>query len=332
MNIDVEAFIAAWNRCGGSPVAVSKLLGLTERSVHRRRAAIMDQYGIKLNTRVCTNSGGSEWKGEGYAYKPRTTITIRDGFVGAFSDCHYWPGHISLAHEALIKLEKILKPKALCANGDIFDGARISRHDPMGWQKLPTVIEELDTCKIRLSEIKRANPRKDCFYGFNMGNHDTRFDRRLATEVSEFEDVPGMSIGHHLGKEWEMSYSLLVNEETDPIFILHNIKGGMHAPFNNIKAAGCHVITGHLHSQKVMPFTNLFKTWEGIDAGCLACVNSPAFSYGMDRPADHRSGFVMVWIDENGFAYPADLCRVQYLKDKQRAIFRGEVVCERANP
>ena len=67
----------------------------------------------------------------------------------------------------------------------------------MGWQKLPTVIEELDCVKQRLDEIKRASgPR--CKTLMTVGNHDSRFDRRLATEVAQFEDVPGMRLSDHL--------------------------------------------------------------------------------------------------------------------------------------
>jgi hypothetical protein len=325
--VDDGTFIAAWNKCGGSPTAIAKLLGISERRIYTRRNSLANR-GIVLPTRKTYNNGGSPWAVSAHAYKTRNFDTIKNSHLVVFSDAHYWPGEISLAHEALIKIVKLLKPAVICANGDVFDGARISRHEPMGWQKLPTVIEELDTCKARLGEVERASP--DSRRYFTVGNHDSRFDRRLATEVAEFEDVPGMSLEHHIGNMWPMSYTLMINEDTDPVFVLHNIKGGIHAPFNNIKAAGCTVITGHLHSQKTMPFTTLFKTWEGIDAGCLADVQSPAFAYGMDRPADHRSGFVVIRFDDLGIAYPADLCRVQYLKNKQRAVFRGEIVCERS--
>ena len=328
-----EEFTAAWYRGQCSPKRVGQITGLRERSVYRRRLLLVAK-GIVLPTNPPAEGPGTrrteyQTLAAANAYKPRATDTIKDGHLIVFSDAHYWPGEISLAHEALLKVVKMVKPQIVIGNGDLFDGARISRHEPMGWQKLPTVIEELDTVKLRLDEIRRAYPASRRY--LTVGNHDSRFDRRLATEVAEFEDVPGMRLEHHL-KDWPMSYSVLLNEYLDPVFVLHNIRGGMHAPFNNVKAAGCTVITGHLHSQKAQPYTTMLHDWEGIDAGCLADVNAPAFSYAMDRPRDWRSGFAVMRFDKEGRRFPVDLCRVQNLKGKSRAIFRGEIVAERSAP
>jgi hypothetical protein len=162
-----------------------------------------------------------------------------------------------------------------------------------------------------------------------VGNHDSRFDRRLATEIAQFEGVPGMRLSDHL-PDWPMSYTVLINENSDPVFVLHNIKGGIHAPFNNIKAAGCSVITGHLHSQKAQPFTTLLHEWEGIDAGCLADRDHAAFSYAMDRPKDWRSGFVAMRFDKEGRRFPAEFVRVIWGKKEARAVWRSEVIVQRA--
>jgi hypothetical protein len=243
-----------------------------------------------------------------------------------FGDAHYWPGEPSLAHQALCIIAKRLQPKIIIANGDVFDGATISRHDVLGWQKLPTVGEELNAAKMRLDEIKRASPKAERF--FTVGNHDSRFDRRLATEIAQFEDVPGMRLEDHLS-DWPLSYSVLINADIDPVFVVHNIRGGMHAPRNNALAAGCTVITGHLHSQKAEPVKTLLNEWEGIDHGCLADVDHAAFAYRMDRPADWRSGFVVMTFDKEGRHLPAEFCRVQVLRDRSRAVFRGEIVLER---
>lgn len=324
--ISDEEFIATWNRFG-SPASVSEATGINIRSVYERRVGL-EKRGVFLKTVPKGRVPGSpKWAQEGHAYQPRVNETITDGYLLVFSDCHYWPGAVPLAHEALLKVCKQLKPKLIIANGDVFDGANISRHEPMGWQKLPTVIQELDTVKLRLGEIERAAP--NAIRRYTIGNHCSRFDRRLATEVSQFEDVPGMRLQDHL-KAWPQSYSVLINEDIDPVFVLHNIRGGMHAPFNNVKAAGCTVITGHLHSQKAEPYTTMLHDWEGIDAGCIADIDHPAFSYAMDRPRDWRSGFAIMKFDKNGKRFPVELCRVQYHKGYRRAVFRSEVVCDRA--
>lgn len=321
-----EEFIAAWKRCGGSPQRVSGALSIGIRAVYHRREA-MEKRGVFLKSVPIDNRPGSaQWAQEGHAYQPRANEMLTDGYLIVFSDCHYWPGTVPLAHEALVKVCKQLKPKLVIANGDIFDGANISRHEPMGWQKLPTVIQELDTVKLRLWEIEKVTPNAARRY--TIGNHCSRFDRRLATEVSQFEDVPGMRLQDHL-KNWPQSYSVLINEDIDPVFVLHNIRGGMHAPFNNVKAAGCTVITGHLHSQKAEPYTTMLHDWEGIDAGCIADLDSGAFAYAMDRPRDWRSGFCAVRFDDEGKRFPVEFCRVQHYKGYSRAVFRSEVVVER---
>lgn len=327
-HITDDEFIAAWDRGKCSPQIVSQLIGISVRNVYGRRAALVSK-GIVLKSVPSTRGGGGHgygWESADRPYRARAHGSIRDGVLIVFSDAHYWPGVPPVAHEALLKVAKRLQPKIIIANGDVFDGATISRHDVLGWQKLPTVVEELDTAKTRLAEIERAAPKAQRFY--TVGNHCSRFDRRLATEVGQFDGVPGLRLEDHLSG-WPMSYSVLLNEDVDPVFVLHNIRGGMHAPFNNAKAAGCTVITGHLHSQKAQPVTTLLHDWEGIDAGCLADRDHAAFSYRMDRPADWRSGFVVMTFDKEGRHFPAEFCRVQFLKDRARAIFRGQIVHER---
>lgn len=288
----------------------------------------MAKRGMYLSSVPSTGSGpkNTEWQ-RAFAYRARLNETIKDGYLIVFSDAHWWPGTVPVAHEALLKICKALRPKLIIGNGDLFDGARVSRHEPMGWQQLPTVVQELDCVKQRLYEIKRAAPAAKTLR--TIGNHDSRFDRRLATEISEFEDVPGMRLSDHL-KDWPDSYTIMINEDIDPVFVLHNIKGGIHAPFNNAKAAGCTVITGHLHSQKSQPVTTIMQDMEGIDAGMLADRDHPAFAYAMDRPRDWRSGFVVVKFDKQGRRYPCEFVRVQWLKRSARAIWRGEVIVERA--
>ena len=126
-----------------------------------------------------------------------------------------------------------------------------------------------------------------------------------------------------------MSYAILLNEDVDPVFVVHNVKGGIHAPWNNVAATGCHTVTGHLHDQHERTRSFLLKEATGIDHGCLADVDHGAFSYRMSRPANWRSGFVVLKFDNQGRLYPPEFCRVQIFGAYKRAIFRGEVVCER---
>lgn len=323
-----DQFAELWQRGGCSPSQVAKLAGLAVSNVYRRRAYLASK-GIILPTVSRTNANHERygWQDKAHAYKARVEDTVKDGQVIIGSDCHYWPGEIPLAHEALCILVKRLKPEIICLNGDVFDGARVSRHEPLGWQKLPTVIEELDTCKARLAEIERAAPKARKYW--TVGNHDSRYDRRLATEISQFEDVPGMSLRDHF-KAWPMSYSLMLNESCDqPVMVKHAFRGGIHAIYNNTLHAGISIVTGHLHAQLCRPFTDYRGTRYGVDTGCIADIDGAQFSYTLDGPVNWRSGFGVLTFDGKGRLMPPELCEVQRFKDGQRAVFRGEVIAER---
>lgn len=315
-------FQKIWYECGCSPAAVARFLKTSDRNVFVRRKRLADK-GIFLPTAPHGASRQHGYQVEDNPYTPRINTKIRDGYIVVFSDSHFWPGIRSPAFEALLRVIKKLKPKIVISNGDAFDGASISRHDPLGWQKLPKVIEELDATKNYLEEIERAAAGAERL--FIVGNHDSRFDRRLAAEISEFEDVPGTRLQHHL-RQWQFCYAAMVNEETEPSFFIHTIRGGVHAPRNNVLAAGCTVFTGHLHSQKAMPVTTLLHDWEGVDGGMIAPRTGPQFAYVSAKPTDWREGFAVQRYDKDGFRYPVELCRIQYIKDKPRAIFRGEIV------
>lgn len=62
----------------------------------------------------------------------RLHLDVMDGVVLVGSDAHYWPGVISTAHRAFVRACELLKPVAVVMNGDMLDGASISRHPPIG--------------------------------------------------------------------------------------------------------------------------------------------------------------------------------------------------------
>jgi hypothetical protein len=323
-------FERIWKECQSSPSLVAQRLGKSVRNILTKRDRLEEQ-GYILPTLARTPSARIQAEKFGthiqaHAYTPMAKETVKGGTAIVFGDAHYWPGERSLAHEALCILSKRLGPKLIIGNGDLFDGAGISRHDVLGWQKLPTVAQELDAVRTSLDQIKRACPKART--RSTVGNHDSRFDRRLATETPQFQEIHGMRLEDHL-KDWPMSYAVLINEDIDPVFVTHNVKGGIHATWNNTASTGCHVVTGHLHDQNERTRSFLFKEAVGIDHGCLADVDHEAFSYRMGRPSNWRSGFVVLSFDSQGRLFPAEFCRVQIYGNYKRAIFRGEVVCER---
>jgi hypothetical protein len=318
-----KEFIALWRSTGGA-AELSRVLGLNLAGIFKRRRRIEARYGIILD------GSGNAPRTIG---ETRTYIDVRNGSVVNFSDCHYWPGLVSLAHQALCILVKEMRAevKVLLANGDIFDGATCSRHDPLHWQVVPQVFDELKAVQDRLSEIQRAAPNAKRLH--TVGNHDSRFDRFLANNVPEFAGVKGMSLADHI-PEWPISYSVMVNDGVPggATMYKHAFKGGIHAPRNNALSAGISIVTGHLHSQKQTPITDYLGTRYGVDAGMLASPFAPSFAYTLDNPCDWRSGFAYLTYDNKGRLLPPELCELQHWRTKRgvhgRAVFRGKVIIE----
>jgi hypothetical protein len=202
-------------------------------------------------------------------------------------------------------------------NGDAIDGASISRHPPIGWESCPTVKEELETCQERLGEI--VNASREAAHVHLLGNHDARFETRLAQVAPEFKDVHGIHLQDHL-PGWECGWSLFIN---DDVVIKHRFKGGSHAPYNNTITAGLSTVTGHLHSAKVTPFTDYRGTRYGVDTGCLADTYHDAFQgYLEDNPRDWRAGFCVLTFVDGSLLMP----ELVLVWDRNHVQFRGEII------
>jgi len=246
----------------------------------------------------------------------RLSMKIESGVVIVGSDAHYMPDEVTTAHLAFVKLCRELKPKAIVMNGDAFDGGSISRWPRIGWENKPTVLMELEACRLRLGEIENAAGRTALIWP--LGNHDARFETRLAAVAPEYEGVRGFTLKEHF-PAWKPCWSFFVNENT---VIKHRFKGGIHATHNNAIWAGRSMITGHLHSLKVTPFTDYNGTRYGIDTGCLADPDSSAFKdYVEDNPLNWRSGFAVLTFHKGRLLQP-ELCIV----GPDGAEFRGRVL------
>lgn len=220
----------------------------------------------------------------------RHQISIKNGVILVGGDAHYWPGEPTAAHRAFVAFCKEYRPKAVIVNGDVLDASTISRHPPIGWEKRPTLIEEIEVCQERLHEIEKATPRA-CELVWNLGNHDGRFETRIATVAPEFAKIHGVHLRDHFPL-WTPAWATWIN---DVAVVKHRFKSGIHAPHNNTLWAGRTIITGHLHSQKVMPISDYNGTRWGVDTGCLADPDARAFvDYSEDNPKSWRSGFVVL--------------------------------------
>ena len=253
--------------------------GLDLRNLFTRRRTIEARLGIKI-----TPKGGVQ----DYSIKhpERLTFHIDDGWVLVGSDAHYWPNVISTAHRGFVQACKELRPKLVVLNGDIFDGASVSRHAQIQWESRPTVQQEIEACTERLDEIRKAAKNADLVW--TLGNHDARFESRLAQAAPEYAKVHGVHLKDHF-PEWHPCWSIWVN---DDVVVKHRFKGGMHAPHNNTLWAGKTMVTGHLHSQKVQPITDYNGTRWGVDCGTMADIFAESFQgYMEDSPRNWVSGF-----------------------------------------
>lgn len=307
-----EDFIRLWNQ-HGSAAALSRELGISIRNVYIRRREVEKRHSIIL---AGTDLRSPDFQVNYANNNVRTGVNIPDGYILVASDCHYWPDVISTAHKAFVKVIKMVKPKMVIMNGDVFDGASISRHPVSGWESTPTVKQELEACQERLGEIEKA--AKGAALHWTWGNHDMRFNGRLASQVGDtWRGVEGMDLKDHFPR-WKFSTSVMVNEK---VMIKHRYHNGIHAVYNNTMKSGISVVTGHLHSLKVTPWTDYTGTRYGVDTGTLAAIEGNQFDYSEDNPKNWRSGFaVLNFIDYQ--LMPPEL--VQVIDDK--FYFRGELM------
>jgi hypothetical protein len=315
MPITDEEFIAAWNRTS-SIGGCADLLGINSRNVAKRRRVIEKKHGILLKS---ASPISPDYKVTIPQDNIRINAEVENGTILVGSDCHYWPGIISTAHRAFVLFAKELKPKAIILNGDVFDGASISRHPPGGtWESMPSVKQELDACQARVSEIEDASPNSKMHYVW--GNHDLRYNARLCAQVGDgFKDIKGMNLTDHFPK-WLFSMSIMVNDNT---MIKHRYHNGIHAVHNNLIKSGTSFVSGHLHSLKTVPYTDYNGTRYGVDTGSLADVCGQQFTYSEDNPKNHRSGFAVLTFYK-GMLLPPELAEVLD-EDKGLMYFRGTV-------
>lgn len=322
-----EEFVEAWNLCDGSPSAVRIMTGMAERSVYHRRSRLATK-GIILHTASDQHMGTKKRHWTPLAMRPsfRLNLDVDDGVVIVFSDAHYWPGIVSTSHRALLVLIKALRPRIIIANGDIFDGSSISRHDRIGWEQRPSPKQELEACKERMGEIEKAADRaKVRDLAWNLGNHDARFENYLSKNAPAFEGMPMTTLPEHFPR-WTFSVSTVLNANHDhPVMVKHRHHNGIHATYNNTLKAGISTVTGHLHRLNVTSWGDYRGRRYGIDTGTLADPNGPQFTYSEDAPTPHGEGFAVLNF-RDGRMQPPELVEVV----DGAAIFRGVPVTDKS--
>jgi hypothetical protein len=315
-------FISQWTSLGNA-ASFSKAHGMAERVVNQRRKRLETKLGLRLLTRP---TPGYESRtpiqniDAGWTYPRQKDLWLHEGVAVVFSDAHYWPGEPSVAHKALLSVIKDTKPRVIFANGDIFDGVSVSRHDPFGWSSRPNVKQELEACIERMGEVEQVAPN-GCQLLWNVGNHDLRFERTLAAKVPEFVGMEMMRLADHF-PAWEFQWSTMVNgKEPHPVMVKHRYASGIHAGYNNSLKGGLSIVTGHTHQLESKPWGDYRGRRWGVQTGTLADHHGPQFEYTENAPSPACSGFAVLTFRE-GRMLPPELCEV--LDDT--AYFRGKAL------
>ena len=291
-----------------SPQRVAEVTGMAVRNVYKRRNNLARINQVDLTTDNYNQQNT-------YLPDNRRVISHQalNGNVFIASDCHYWPGEETVAHKAFVKLIADMKPQTIILNGDVFDGAQVSRHPPLMGTVTPTPKQEIEACQDRLSEIANASKNAKKFWTF--GNHDTRLFNKIAAHtpelinmVSLFDYFPG----------WHTCWRVDIN---DDVVVKHRWHNGIHATWNNVLKAGKTLVTGHLHQLKVTPVTDYNGRRYGVDTGTLADIYGDQFTYTESNPVNWSSGFAVLTF-KDGMLLPPELCEV--INDK--AYFRGKEV------
>jgi hypothetical protein len=311
--ISEEQFLESWNRLKSASL-VAKELGISERAAHARRRRKEEKHGNVLPV------NDLRWVYRQHIFPNALDLGIENGTAIVFSDAHFWPGIRSTAFKGLMYAIETYSPKAVVCNGDAFDGASISRHPPMGWEKVPGVIQELNACKAMLGEVSdiAKQVRRNVKLIWTMGNHDARFATRLAANAPQYVQTPGFRLEDHF-EAWQFCWSVWLTKE---VIVKHRYKGGVHATHNNTVGAGTSIITGHLHSLKVTPYADYNGNRFGVDTGTLAEPYGPQFSYSEQNPLNHRSGFALLTFKNGQLLWP----ELFHVWNKDQVEFRGEVI------
>lgn len=291
-------FIELWKTLG-SATKICKFIDIDVSAVHQRRRNIEKKYKIQLVAEDKSRGGRYSHLQTAHNHAARHQLGIENGVVIVFSDAHFWPGIRTTAFKGLLWAIREFKPKAIINNGDAFDGASISRFPRIGWDTKPSIIQELKACEASLGEIEEEAGRAKLIW--TMGNHDSRFENRLAANAGEFEGVKGFSLRDHF-PSWTSCWACWPSEE---VCVKHRYKGGIHATHNNTVNSGVSIVTGHLHSLKVTPFSDYNGARFGVDTGTLANPTGPQFSdYLEDNPTNWRSGFAILTFFNGRLLWP----------------------------
>lgn len=236
----------------------------------------------------------------------------KGGCVLIGGDAHIWPDSETVTMKAFVKVAKMIKPDTIILNGDIIDGARVSRHQATLGSAAPKVSEEIDAAKKWMDQLPKCKRRI-----FTVGNHDIRVDNYLANQASELDDYIGRLSDRF--PMWEFCYAYIINDNVE---VRHRFRGGIHAAYNNALNTAWTTVTNHSHAQQVTAIRNRRGSHWGIETGMLGDPTHKCFQYGEGQLSRAHEGFVVLTFDEEGTLLPPEFCQ----SVNGRPVFRGQYV------
>jgi len=277
---------------------------------HSWRAPVFDPRRPRYNTAPVHS-----------ANKAIINWNVDEGVILVGSDAHIWPGELTTVQRAFLHFVRHFDPApvSIVANGDWFDGARAGRFPSIGFLETsrPRIKDEIEAVQAYMGEIEKNARGAKLFWP--LGNHDLRYEGKLAALVPEYEDISGMHLKDHFPL-WSPCWRLDVN---DDLVIKHRWANGLHAVYNNTLRSGKSFVTGHLHSLKVSPWTDYLGTRYGVDCGTMADPYDDQFiHYTEANPVNWRSGFVVLTIKGGKLMQP----ELVQKWDDTHVEFRGQLL------
>lgn len=216
----------------------------------------------------------------------------------AIPDLHFPWAHDRALRWVIDKVEKF-RPRFVVQLGDLYDQYCFSRYP-----RNPNVMTPENELKRGLQKARkmwqalvRASPESERFQ--LLGNHDVRFQKRLAERMPELQgilklDVYGFPGVKSLSSDRE-DVELRLKQQN--VICLH---GWMTQPGSHLDFFGKSVVFGHLHKPHLIHRLQrhgapvLFE----LNCGHLADPRAPVFEYGGTVRRKWELGFGLV--DENG--------------------------------
>jgi hypothetical protein len=298
--------IRQYHQMGRSAAALSRHLGIPVSTIKSQLERARLRFPDDIDGFKFPNAATQPWTVPQFV-----THEVVDGSVIVGGDLHAWPGNVPLMWKAFCAVAHKIRPKAIVLNGDILDGARVSRHASVLGAAAPKIDAEIDAVHDMLAMLPKTKIRV-----WTMGNHDVRVNNYLAANAPELDTYAGRLEDRF--PQWDFCWATVINS----VEIRHRFRGGIHAAWNNALHTGTSIVTGHTHQLQITAVRNRNGSHWGVEAGMLGDPRSRAFEYHEGQPSRAHEGFVVLTFDDEGSLLPPEFCEMV----RGRPVFRGAPV------